>query len=187
MSKEDIFGHLGQEALGLARQSIASYFDKTPDSAEYSHPRFEEAGACFVTLMIYDDLRGCMGNLEASRRLVDDIRANARMAAFHDPRFPPLTLNEWEKVRIEVSLIGRIEKMNFSSQEEALGLLRPGIDGLTLTWGERRVTFLPQVWEMLPDPGMFLNQLKVKARLPTEFWDQAIRLERYQVQKWKEH
>lgn len=183
MTDEDI---LGQEALGVARQSIASYFDKMIDKAGYLHPRFKEAGACFVTLTVHDELRGCMGNLEAYRPLADDIKANARMAAFHDPRFPPLTLNEWKNVRIEVSLIGQIEAMKFSSQEEALAQMRPGVDGLILTWKDRRATFLPQVWEMLPDASMFLNQLKAKARLSAAFWDQSIRLERYQIQQWKE-
>lgn len=143
-------------------------------------------GASFVTLTRHGELRGCMGTLEAHRPLGEDVEANARAAAFGDPRFPPLSRNELDQVRVEVSLLSRAEPLRFTSEADALAQLRPGIDGLILEYGPRRATFLPQVWEQLPEPRLFLAQLKRKAGLETTFWAEGIQLSRYRVEKYQE-
>ena len=111
---------------------------------------------------------------------------NALSAAFRDPRFQPLSVDELTRTRIEVSLLEAAQPFAFSDEADALARLRPGVDGLILHYGQRRATFLPQVWESLPKPRQFLQQLKLKAGLSADFWDREIRLARYGVQKWKE-
>jgi AmmeMemoRadiSam system protein A len=145
-----------------------------------------EPGASFVTLTRDGALRGCIGSLEAQRPLLDDVRANAVAAALHDPRFPPLSAAELPHTRIEVSLLSVPEDLDISSEADAAARLRPGIDGVILRYGQARGTFLPQVWESLPRPEDFLAQLRRKAGLPADFWDDGIRLARYTVEKWKE-
>ncbi len=143
-------------------------------------------GASFVTLTKHGELRGCMGTLEAHRPLGEDVEANARAAAFGDPRFPPLSRDELDQARVEVSLLSRAEPLRFTSEADALGQLRPGIDGVILAYGPRRATFLPQVWEQLPDPHTFMAQLKRKAGLEPTFWAEGIQLSRYGVEKYQE-
>ena len=149
-------------------------------------PELDRPGACFVTLSQEGKLRGCIGSLEAWRALREDVRANARAAAFSDPRFPPLAQDELARIRVEVSLLTPPQPLSFAGEEEALRQLRPGVDGVVLEQGSHRSTFLPQVWESLPDPRQFLAQLKIKAGLPPDFRSKDLRLSRYQVQKWKE-
>lgn len=145
-----------------------------------------EPGASFVTLMRDGALRGCIGSLEAYQALLDDVRANAVAAAVRDPRFPPLSAAEMPHTRIEVSLLSVPEELAVASEADALARLRPGIDGVILRYGQSRGTFLPQVWESLTRPEEFLAQLRRKAGLPADFWDDGIRLARYTVQKWQE-
>jgi AmmeMemoRadiSam system protein A len=103
-----------------------------------------------------------------------------------DPRFQPLSANEFRQVRVEVSLLSASEALAFSHEEQAIASLRPGIDGIILEWTQHRGTFLPQVWEQLPDPRHFLAQLKRKAGLAEDFWSDDLRLHRYTVTKWAE-
>ncbi len=146
-----------------------------------------ELGACFITLARGDALRGCIGSLEAYRPLIEDIKANAIAAALHDPRFPPLTASELTHVSIEISLLSPLEQLTYASEAEALALLRPGVDGIALRYDDRhRSTFLPQVWQQLTEPAIFLAQLKIKAGLAADFWAPEIELSRYTVTKWKE-
>jgi AmmeMemoRadiSam system protein A len=133
-----------------------------------------------------NQLRGCIGSLEAHRPLIDDVRQNAVAAAFRDPRFEPLSKEEFANVSIEVSLLSKPEPIHSSSEAEALVQLTPGIDGVILELGRQRATYLPQVWAQLPDSADFLNHLKNKAGLPEDFWSDDIRLSRYTVQKWHE-
>lgn len=176
---------LGYTLLSLARTAIDLRFGNPP-SPNTPHPALSQPGATFVTLTQAGHLRGCIGSLEAFRPLATDVTENAVGAAFADPRFSPLTKAEWPDTRVEVSLLDTPGAIYFSDEAEAIGLLRPGIDGLILRHGHRRATFLPQVWESLPDPRQFLAQLKLKAGLPADFWDDGIELARYGVQKWKE-
>jgi AmmeMemoRadiSam system protein A len=170
----------------LARAAIQARLGLAPPTTLSDPPDWlQQPGATFVTLMHQGRLRGCIGSLEAHRSLLDDIQANALAAAFRDPRFPPLTAEEFADTQVEVSLLSDRQPLTFSSEADALSQLRPGIDGVLLEYGPRRGTFLPQVWEQLPQPRDFLAQLKVKAGLSANFWADDIRLSRYTVEKWK--
>ena len=135
--------------------------------------------ATFVTLEIGDQLRGCIGALVARQPLVQDVAAHAFAAAFEDPRFPELRENEFPKLDIHISVLSPPEPLSFSSEGELLAQLRPGVDGLIIQFRHYRATFLPAVWEQLPDPYVFLAQLKQKAGLPLDFWSPELSAERY--------
>jgi hypothetical protein len=115
-----------------------------------------------------------------------DVRENAVAAAFRDPRFPPVSEVEFDDIRVEVSLLSPTEAMGVASEAHALASLRPGVDGVVFEYRHFRSTFLPQVWEQLPEPAEFLAYLKRKAGLPADFWAEDVRLSRYTVSKWKE-
>jgi AmmeMemoRadiSam system protein A len=176
----------GTTLLTVARDAIAERLGEAGIGQGPHAGWLQEPGASFVTLTQQGALRGCIGSLEAHRPLLDDVRANAVAAALRDPRFPPLHAAELPHTRIEVSLLSGTEDMEFESEVHALAQLRPGIDGVVLQYGHARGTFLPQVWESLPQPEDFLAQLKRKAGLPADFWHEGIRLSRYTVSKWKE-
>lgn len=175
----------GPSLLRLARNAIGEHFGVPPQPVD-ERPDLHAPGATFVTLTQRGELRGCIGSLEAYRPLADDVRANARAAAFRDPRFAPLTAGELARTRIEVSLLTPAEALACRDEAEALKLLRPHIDGVILSAGQHRATFLPQVWEQLPEPAAFLSQLKRKAGLPGNYWGPDVQLERYTVKKWQE-
>jgi AmmeMemoRadiSam system protein A len=176
----------GELLTGLARTTIAARLDASRAKALPDAPFLHEKGACFVTLHKHAALRGCIGTLEAHRPLIEDVRANALAAAFRDPRFPPLSSEELAGIDIEVSLLTPSRPLIFASEKDALIQLRPGIDGVILEYGIHRGTFLPQVWEQLPDASLFMAHLKQKAGLPATFWDNGIRLSVYQVEKFSE-
>lgn len=138
--------------------------------------------ASFVTLELDGRLRGCIGTLEAYRALAVDVAANAWAAAFRDPRFLPVTRPEAERLEIHVSVLSAPEPIAFSSEADLLAQLRPFVDGLVLGEGARRGTFLPSVWDSLPDAGEFLAQLKRKAGLPPDYWSETLRVDRYTTQ-----
>jgi AmmeMemoRadiSam system protein A len=138
--------------------------------------------ATFVTLEIHHQLRGCIGMLEAVRPLAEDIAENAYAAAFKDPRFPPLTAREFEILEIHLSILTPAVPLSFSSEQDLLTQLQPGIDGLILQEGYRRGTFLPSVWESLPKPETFLRHLKQKAGLPPDYWSDNIQIFRYHAE-----
>jgi AmmeMemoRadiSam system protein B/AmmeMemoRadiSam system protein A len=175
----------GRVLVSIARSSIAGSFGmraSVPEDAPFLH----RPGASFVTLKSENRLRGCIGSLQAQRTLVEDVKANARAAAFHDPRFAPLSFDELSATKIEVSVLSALAPLAFRDQEHALAQLRPGEDGVVLEFGRHRGTFLPQVWENLPSPASFLGELKRKAGLPRDFWDDGMRLFRFTVSKWSE-
>lgn len=175
----------GTVLLQIARAAIASRFGlwfDYQDDAQFLH----EERATFVTLKMSGRLRGCIGSLQAHRRLLDDVAANAQAAAFRDPRFQPLTATEYTETVIEVSLLSPLLPMDVQDEQDALSQLQPGVDGVVLQYGHNRGTFLPQVWESLPDPRRFLEELKRKAGLSPEFWSDDVRLLRYHVDKWAE-
>lgn len=178
----------GNILLQIARQAMsqALHVQHDPVKLEDSMDWLYQPGATFVTLMRYSELRGCIGTLLARDPLIDDVRSNAVSAALHDPRFLPLTADELDTVNVEVSLLSKLEPLNFVSEKDALAQLRPTIDGIVLEYGTYRSTFLPQVWEKLPEPALFLAKLKSKARLPEDFWAAGISLSRYTVSKWQE-
>ena len=138
--------------------------------------------ATFVTLHKNHQLRGCIGMLEAIRPLAEDIAENAFSAAFRDPRFQPLTDDEFGELEIHLSILTPAEPVSFTSEQDLITQLQPGIDGLILEEGHRRGTFLPSVWEQLPEPEQFLQHLKQKAGLPPDYWSENIRIYRYRTE-----
>lgn len=145
-------------------------------------PALREAGASFVTLRQEGALRGCVGSLESLRALVADVAHNAFQAGFGDPRFRPLAPGEIAAVDVHVSVLSPLERLEVAGEDELLARLRPGTDGLVLDDGRRRGTFLPAVWETLPDPRDFLRELRRKTGLAAEGWPPELRVFRYTVE-----
>ena len=147
-------------------------------------------GASFVTLTSGrapgGALRGCIGSLGARRPLREDVEANAVAAALHDPRFAPLTARELDDTVVEVSVLSAPAALPVADEAELLAHLRPGVDGVVLSACGRRATFLPQVWEQLPDPADFLARLRRKAGLPADYWGRDVVVETYTVTAWQE-
>jgi AmmeMemoRadiSam system protein A len=135
--------------------------------------------ATFVTLELDGQLRGCIGTLEAVRPWVADVAENAYAAGFRDPRFTPLRADEYPRLHLAVSVLSPPEPMSFGSERDLLAQIRAGVDGLILSDGRRRGTFLPSVWEQLADPALFLAHLKLKAGLSPSHWSETVRVERY--------
>ena len=176
----------GRVLLAIARASVAEALSVRQLAVACDEPWLLEPGATFVTLRRRGRLRGCVGSLYAHRPLCEDVRSNARSAAFHDTRFPPVRREEYPELGFEVSLLSTPELLDCGGEEEALARLRPGTDGVIFDCEGCRSTFLPQVWEHLADPREFLGQLKLKAGLPAAFWSPDVRLWRYSVSKWEE-
>lgn len=171
--------------LGVARKSILNGLEqgralkiKVSDYPE----SLQQPRASFVTLMINHELRGCIGSLSAYRPLVEDIAQNAFAAAFSDPRFPALSQSEYPQLDYHLSVLSDSSPMQFHSEEDLLSQIRPGIDGLILEDQGRRGTFLPSVWEQLPEARDFLNHLKQKAGLPIHYWSDTLQVSRYTVE-----
>ncbi len=179
-------GNRGPLLTGLARAAIAEKLGVDFRAPEDRPAWLLEQAASFVTLTMQGELRGCIGTLEAYRPLIEDVQGNAVAAAFQDPRFVPLTAAEFDGVRIEVSLLSELEPMHAKSEDIACGKLVPNRDGLVFKYGSHKATFLPQVWEQLPEPKAFLAHLKQKAGLPADFWHPEVLLYRYQVSKYRE-
>ncbi len=135
--------------------------------------------ASFVTLERHQSLRGCIGSLTPYRMLAEDVISNAFAAAFADPRFLPVTLEETEDLSLHLSILSPLEEIPCRSEEELLAQLRPGIDGLVLEERQRRGTFLPAVWAHLPEKKDFLTQLKLKAGFSPNYWSPRIKAYRY--------
>jgi AmmeMemoRadiSam system protein A len=173
----------GRVLLAIAREAI-EHGGNEVHAPSWEAPWLCEPGATFVTLTLDAELRGCIGSLEAHRPLGDDVMHNARAAA-RDSRFPPLPRHRVRQLGVEVSLLSAREPVAASSEEEALSMLRPGVDGVILEYGSLCATFLPQVWEHLPEPLAFLTELRRKANLPARFWHPDLRVSRYGVEKFR--
>ena len=151
-----------------------------PKIAEKAFPEIlREARASFVTLEKGGRLRGCIGHLEAVQPLILDIVENTVAAALEDPRFPPVTADEVPGIAISISILTPPEAMAIHDEADLLKQLRPGVDGLILSEGRRRATFLPSVWEELPDPAEFVRHLKNKAGWHSSYWSNKITAQRY--------
>jgi len=177
-------GQAGSTLLAIARAAIESRLFGAAATSEA--PWLAQTGATFVTLTREGALRGCIGSLEAARPLGTDVAENAVAAAFRDPRFPPMTAAEWPNVRVEVSLLSTPKPMRFADEADLLGQLQPGEDGVILEFGGRRATYLPQVWESIPDKRQFLRDLARKAGLPDDVRFARCKISRYRVTKWNE-
>lgn len=176
--------------LAIARTAIAAAAGGQPppalDAAQLG-PALLEARATFVTLTLGHNLRGCIGGLYASAPLVQDVRDHARAAALDDPRFPPVSPREVPHLRIEVSVLTPPEALEFQSPEDLLQQLHPGQDGVILVHGYRRATFLPQVWEKVPDPTVFMDMLSEKMGAAPDAWRMpGVEVYRYAVEVFEE-
>ncbi|MDX8403534.1 MAG: AmmeMemoRadiSam system protein A [Mariprofundaceae bacterium] len=177
----------GTYLLSIVRAMISQQLGvaaNIPDTTE--RPWLNDAAATFVTLKTNGELRGCIGSLKARHSLIDDLQNNAIRAAFHDPRFPPLSIDELEEIQIEVSILTEPEPIMFSNAGDALSQLNPGVDGIIFEYGNHQSTFLPQVWEQLLTPELFMAHLKQKAGLTPSFWSDEVLLYRYRVEKFSE-
>jgi AmmeMemoRadiSam system protein A len=187
-SPEDI-GLSGPFLLGLARDSINYGFDNKaplPVHLDELPTALAAPAATFTTLRLADALRGCCGRLEAAEPLATDVAHSAFTAAFRDPRFEPLRRDEFEAVSLEVSVLTPMEPMQVTGEADLLGQLQPGVDGLVIAEGWRRATFLPKVWENLPEPRHFLEQLKLKCGLPQDYWSARLEFRRYRTATYVE-
>ena len=147
-------------------------------------PSLREIRSSFVTLFKDRQLRGCIGGLTATDPLVTDVANHAYRAAFKDPRFDPLDADEFGRLEIHLSVLSAATPLACDREQDLIDLLRPGIDGVTIRQGGRQGTFLPSVWENLPDPGEFVAALKQKAGFARDYWSPAIRVERYTTESW---
>jgi AmmeMemoRadiSam system protein A len=144
-------------------------------------------GAAFVTLTKNKELRGCIGALEAYQPLVNDVREHAIAAALEDYRFPPVSSDELAAIQIEISRLTQPRVLEYIDSESLIQLLRPGVDGVILTDGMRRATFLPQVWEQLPNPEDFLGHLCHKMGANPDTWQKKhLAVSTYQVEEFHE-
>ncbi|MFO1432102.1 MAG: AmmeMemoRadiSam system protein A [Candidatus Competibacteraceae bacterium] len=183
LSKED-----RATLLDVARRSIQYGLTEhvpLPVKPEEYPDTLRPIRATFITLEVEGRLRGCIGTLEARAPLVKDVADHAFAAAFEDPRFLPVSPEEFPRLDIHISVLSPPEPLHFQSEEDLLAQLRPGLDGLILRLGQqRRATFLPSVWETLSDPYIFLTQLKQKAGLPLDFWSPELQAERYTTESF---
>jgi AmmeMemoRadiSam system protein A len=152
-----------------------------PDTASLPQD-LRQARASFVTLTIRCELRGCCGTLDPARPLALDVWRNAQATAFRDPRFAPLTRQEWLQVDLEISVLSLREPIAVQSEDELLRRLVPGRDGLVLAWRGTSATFLPKVWDQLREPREFVRHLKLKAGWSAGFWSEEIEAWRYDTE-----
>ena len=171
-SKNDyIEKHYSKYILDIARKSISYALNGEEFIPENIPPVLTQYGASFITLKINDDLRGCIGSIYPTKPLILDIIDNAKNAAFQDPRFEPITEREFEHIRISVSILSSIEKINFKDERDLLSKIYPY--GVIIADRDKRAVYLPVVWEQLPDREVFLNSLKEKAGLPPNYFSRT--------------
>jgi len=180
----------GRHLLGLARETIKNrlYNLEEPRIDSKDMPEiFQKRLGTFVTINIGGNLRGCIGHIIPREPLIEGIQENAINAAFRDPRFPPLTREEFDRIEIEISILTSPEELSYSDHRDLLNKLRPGIDGLIIKKGPYEATFLPQVWEQLPGKEEFLSHLCLKAGLSADSWKtEKLQVSTYQVQAFEE-
>ncbi len=176
--------------LKIARESIelAVREDrKLPIQLEEYSNLLRQNGASFVTLTLHGRLRGCIGTLQAYQPLVMDVRDHAILAALEDPRFPPVSQAELAKLNIEISRLTEPKPFPYQTPEELLKGLHPGNDGVVLRYGHRSATYLPQVWDQIPDPAEFLSELCLKMGAAADTWKkQNLDVSIYQVEEFSE-
>ena len=174
---------LRKVALDSIRHGLEAGRPLVPDLGEASSI-LRAPGAAFVTLDLHGRLRGCIGSFEARRPLLEDVAQNAYSAAFMDFRFPPLSTEELPDLELHLSLLTPLEPLTVAGRQDLLNTLQPGVDGLLLEDLPHRSTFLPQVWESLPDPEEFLGELLRKAGLSRDHWSGTLRFHRYGVEEF---
>lgn len=172
------------KVIGAGLEGHQPVAESNVDGNQY--PGLLQQRSCFVTLKIDGQLRGCIGNLEVNSRLIDAVARNAYLAAFKDHRFSPVNRNEAEQLEVEISVLTPIQPLPVISNEDLLQKLRPGVDGLIFKAGECQATFLPAVWQQLPDTKSFVEHLKQKAGLSADFWSDDVDCKIYQAIKVSE-
>ena len=176
--------------LQIAKTAILANFDPSirldNESLFNAHPFLKEKRASFVTLHHNENLRGCIGSIIAHANLLEDIMHNAASASFHDPRFSKLKEKEFKGLTLEVSVLTEAKKISYNNYEELKRKIRPNTDGLILQYGSNRGTFLPQVWEQLPTPELFLEHLSFKANLDPSVYEKHPNIYAYQVEAIEE-
>lgn len=173
--------------LDIAQQSIRyglQHGCALPVNVDKYPEHLRQNRATFITLKINNELRGCIGTLQAYQPLVKDVADHAYAAAFEDHRFQPLQESEFDQLQYHISILSDPEPLEFKDEQDLLNKIRPGCDGLILEDGLRRGTFLPSVWESLPTPQQFLRHLKQKAGLPANYWSDSVRVQRYTVEEF---
>ncbi len=183
--------HKKEALLSLARASIAEAlripYPLDLEETLAKNPWLEEEGACFVTLTTSGhDLRGCIGTISAHRKLYEDIIHNAKSAAMHDPRFTSLTADEFEDIKVEVSLLTEPHVLLYNSVESLKSKIDVGVDGVILKQGMYQATFLPQVWKQLPTFELFFSHLCQKAGMEANCLDAMPEILIYQVEEYAE-
>jgi len=177
--------HLLTIARGSMTHAVRTGMQITPDTSSLN-PALRAIRASFVTLHRHGALRGCTGSLEAVQPLALDVARTACSSALSDPRFYPVTAVELDDIDIEISVLSPLTAMSVRDEADLLDQLIPEVDGLVLTAGPRRATFLPKVWEQLPSPKAFVTALKRKAGLPDDFWSEAMAVYRYHTETFAE-
>ena len=177
---KDVLTHIAHDSV---RYTI-EHSEEMPIALSDFSDALNDEGATFVTLKYNNKVIGCMGSLSAHRPLVEDVVHNAFSASYHDSRFPDPKTIEPEKIQIYISLLSPAEEIKFNSEQALISAIRPGTDGLILSDKQQRGTFLPSVWESIPDPESFLKQLKRKAGLPTDYWSDTLKVHRYTTEYW---
>jgi AmmeMemoRadiSam system protein A len=182
----------GKFLLKFARETIAKELTKSQDTvisspSEQLKAELKENRGVFVTLNKNHQLRGCIGNIEPIKSILEGVSDNAKNAAFHDPRFRPLSKDELDSVCIEVSILTKPETLKYDDDADLIKKIRPGIDGLIIKKQYYGATFLPQVWDQLPSPESFLSHLCAKAGLSPDEWKKgSLEVRTYQVQFFEE-
>lgn len=176
-----------KQLLDLARHSIEhslAHGVPAPVRVDDDPGKLAEVRACFVTLHLRGELRGCIGNVEASQPLIVEVADRACAAANRDPRFSPVRGGELAQLEISISVLSPLEPLSVASEEELLRMLRPGVDGLIVQEVTSRGVFLPTVWEQLPDPAEFLKHLKTKAGLGENYWSNSLKLWKFATESF---
>ena len=194
MAKNKMNANLTREEertlLQLARQALEAGVKRKalpPIDPAVLTPTLQAEGASFVTLTVDGDLRGCIGALQPYQSLAEDVREHAVAAALEDYRFPQVQEDELEKIQIEVSRLTTPAPLDYSDADDLLGRLRPGVDGVVLRDGMRRATFLPQVWEKIPEAADFLDNLCYKMGAAPDTWKRKhLEVMVYQVEEFHE-
>jgi AmmeMemoRadiSam system protein A len=180
----------GMYLLEVARKTIEQelFKDKTISQGDgLASPKFSERRGTFVTLTINDNLRGCIGHIIPQETLLEGIKENAINAAFKDPRFNPLSKKEWDNVKVEISILTDPKPLEYSDADDLLKKIRPDVDGVIIKKGYSQATFLPQVWEQLPDKKEFFTHLCLKAGMDGNEWKKGkLEVYTYQVQAFEE-
>lgn len=175
--------------LDIARESIRSGLT-SGRALQIDMTQAEEnlrlKAAVFITLTRSDELRGCIGSLRAIDPLAQAVATSAFNAAFRDSRFGPLSADELDAIRIEISVLSEMEPIEAGSRQALLNSLQPGIDGLLLEDRGHRSTFLPKVWEKITSAEEFLQQLLLKAGLGAGHWSDTLRFHRYHTLSFAE-